>query len=459
MSIRESLARWGRRALIIPPILLGVAVLAVVVARRQGPAQLTVPEVARPLRVIAVPRTTLVPRVLGYGTARPGDVWTAVAEVKGRIVETNPELKSGAIIPEGAIVLRIDPAEYELQVSRIEAEIAQIKAQQEELDAQEANYHDSLEIEQQSLDVAEKDLARVRGLRASNAVSQTAEDQSLRSVLTQRQVVLELTSKLNVLPAQRKALEASLKAKQAGLGQAKLDLERTVLKAPFECRLGEVSLEMGQYLVAGQVLFEGHGVALAEIEAQVPIDRLRTLLPPREDEVDLSDNAMEVLRSIFDVTAIVRMRSGDFVVQWDGRFDRIREGLDVQTRTIQVVVAVDNPYKGVVPGKRPPLSPGMFCEVELRAAPRADQIVVPRICVRDDHVFLVDDENRLVRRPVKVAFSQGAISVVADGLAAGERLVVSDPTPAIEGMLIDPTLDEAIAKRLVAEAAGEGDIR
>jgi RND family efflux transporter MFP subunit len=270
---------------------------------------------------------------------------------------------------------------------------------------------------------------------------------------------LALESKLNVLPAQRQALVAGLKAKQAGLGQAKLDLERTVLKAPFECRLSEVSLEVGQFLIAGQVLFEAHGVAVAEIEAQVPIERLRTLLPPREDEVDLSENAMKVMRSIFDVTAVVRMRSGDFVVQWDGRFDRIREGLDIQTRTVQVVVVVDNPYEGVVPGKRPPLAPGMFCEVELRAAARADQIVIPRICARDGNVFVVDEDNRLVKRPVNIGFSQGAISIVADGLAAGERLVVSDPTPAIEGMLVEPTLDEAVAKRLVAQAAGEGDVR
>ena len=62
---------------------------------------------------------------------------------------------------------------------------------------------------------------------------------------------------------------------------------------------------------------------------------------------------MQLLRSIFDVQVIVRMRSGDFVVQWDGRFDRIRGELDAQTRTIQVVVAVDKPYEGVVPGNRP----------------------------------------------------------------------------------------------------------
>jgi hypothetical protein len=101
----------------------------------------------------------------------------------------------------------------------------------------------------------------------------------------------------------------------------------------------------------------------------------------------------------------------------------------------------------------------MFCEVELRAAPRPDQIVVPRTSVREGAVFLVDDQSRLVRRPVEIAFSQGAMSVISEGLAAGETLVVSDPTPAVTGMLVAPDVDQAVVERLVAVAAGRGDVQ
>jgi hypothetical protein len=171
------------------------------------------------------------------------------------------------------------------------------------------------------------------------------------------------------------------------------------------------------------------------------------------------------------------MRTGDFVVEWNCRFDRIREELDLQTRTLQIVIAVDKPYENVVPGKRPPLSPGMFCEVELRGAVRADQIVVPRTSVQEDaadapeqddnpgttdrkgYVFLVDAQKRLVKRTVWIAFSQGALSVISRGLETGERLVVSDATPAVEGMLVEPTLDNELADWLEAQAAGEGDVR
>lgn len=296
-------------------------------------------------------------------------------------------------------------------------------------------------------------------MRASNAVAESEFEATSRVVLSQQQSVQSLRSSLKILPAQRNALTASLDAKLAALGQAQLDLDRTVLKTPFDCRLGDVSLVEGQFVAAGQSLFEAYGSAVTEVEAQMPIDQVRTLLSPSEGPLDLTRDAMQAIRAVFDVEAIVRLRTGDFVVEWVGRFDRIREELDLQTRTLRVVIAVDRPYDNIVPGERPPLSPGMFCEVELRGAPRPDMVVVPRTSVRDSAVYLVNRENRLERRPVEIAFSQGGFSVIAKGLSGGESLIVSDPTPAIEGMLVKPTLDDQIRANLVTEAAGEGELR
>jgi multidrug efflux system membrane fusion protein len=459
MRFRSILARVGRQALILPPILIGAVILFAVVARRNTPQQEAIPEATRPLLVIRVPRTDVVPRVLGFGTARPGDVWAAVAEVKGRITHTHPELKAGAILRKGETVVRIDPTEYDLQIARLQAEVAQVEAQQAELDANEVNYKDALAIEEESLRLAQRELKRISGLRASNAVAEVEFDATSRAVLSQQQNLQSMRSSLNVLPAQRNALAASLDARRAALGQAQLDLDRTIIKAPFDCRLSDVSLEEGQFVAAGETLFEAHGAAVTEVEAQMPIDQVRKLLTPTDGPLDLSGDAMEAIRAVFNVEAIVRLRTGDFVVEWVGRFDRIREELDLQTRTLRVVIAVDRPYENVVPGKRPPLSPGMFCEVELRGAPRPDRVVVPRTSVRDRIVYLVNDENRLEARPVEVAFSQGGFSVIAKGLSGGERLVVSDPTPAIEGMLVEPMLDDQILANLLSEAEGEEELR
>jgi multidrug efflux system membrane fusion protein len=459
MRMARILSLFDRRLLILPPILVGAFLLYRVVSERNVPQQEKILETSRPLLVIEAPQTAVVPRVLGFGNAVPADVWSAVAEVKGRIVEVHPELKAGSIIHRGATVLRIDPAEYELRTAQLKAELAQIEAQQVELRTQKTNLEASLAIEEESLRLAESELERIRQLRPTNAATQSELDQTSRNVLLQKQSVQNLRSSLNVLPSQEEALTASLDAKQAALGQAQLDLEHTTIKAPFDCRLSDVSLEVGQFVAAGQALFDAYGAAVIEVEAQVPIDQVRRLLAPGHEPVNLSQEAMQTVRKVFDVEAKVRLRTGDFLVEWDGRFDRIREELDLQTRTLRVVIAVDRPYENVIPGERPPLAPAMFCEVELRGAARTGKVVVPRTCVRDGAVYLVNEENRLERRPVKVAFSQGAITVLESGLTGGERLVVSDPTPAIEGMLTEPTLDAEIRENVIQEASGEGDLR
>lgn len=429
------------------------------VSSRNAPQQQTIQETSRALLVIEVPQGIVVPRVLGFGNARPGDIWSAVAEVKGRIIETHAELSAGSIIREGEVVLRIDPTEYELQIAQLKAEVAQIQAQQVELSTQKTNYQDALAIEEESLQLAERELSRLEELRPSNAVTASEYEQTSRNVLSQKQSVQTLRSSLNVLPTQQLALTANLESRQAALSQAELDLERTTIQAPFDCRLSEVSLEKGQFVAAGQSLFDAYGAAVTEVEAQMPIDQVRRLLDPSGGPLDVTGEPMETVRNVFDVQALVRLRTGDFVVEWEGRFDRIREELDLQTRTLRLVVAVDRPYENVIPGQRPPLAPGMFCEVELRGAARTGKLFVPRTSVRDNAVYLVNNENRLERRPVTIDFSQGGISVVETGLAAGERLVVSDPTPAIEGMLVDPTLVGEIRDNLIKEAAGEGDLR
>jgi len=68
-------------------------------------------------------------------------------------------------------------------------------------------------------------------------------------------------------------LNSALAVQQANLKQAGIDLAKTTIKAPFDCRLGDVNMEVGQFVRAGQLLFKAHGTAVTQIEA-----RFRTVL-------------------------------------------------------------------------------------------------------------------------------------------------------------------------------------
>ena len=72
---------------------------------------------------------------------------------------------------------------------------------------------------------------------------------------------------------------------------------------------------------------------------------------------------------------------------------------------------------------------------------------------------MIDGQSRLAVRPVAVEFLQTNFAVIAKGIAADERVVVSDLIPAVAGMLLDPVSDAEAARALVAEAEGRGPVR
>jgi membrane fusion protein, multidrug efflux system len=457
--MRWKLPALDRRWLFLPPLLVGFGIAASLLALREPPQRQPEQEHAVAVRVVRVRPVDVIPRALGYGAAEPGQVWNAVAEVRGRVVEVHPQLRPGAMVQADTVLLRIDAAEYQLALAEIEADIARIEAQREELAVREANDRQSLEIEQASLELAEGELQRVESLAERNAVSAAERDQQRRAVLTQRQNVQRLQNALSLVPHQRNSLAAELALKQAGRAQAELELGKTVIRAPFACRLGQVEIQPGQFLAAGQTLFEAHGTASAEIDAQIPLDQLRTLIDRRHGGgVPVTLDARNV-QEIFDFQVIVRYRSGDFQAQWDGRVVRMREQMDPRTRTAGLVIAVDKPYEQAIPGQRPPLMQGMYCEVELRGSPRPQSLVIPRSALRDGHVLVVDSDRRLRLQPVEVNLLQASFACVATGLQEGQLLVVSDPAPAIDGQLTEPVLDEGLWQRIEAQARGEEELR
>ena len=220
--------------------------------------------------------------------------------------------------------------------------------------------------------------------------------------------------------------------------------------------MAELSIEVGQFLSAGQTLFEAHSTAVTEIEAQVALHDAKRLIDPAKvpsiTEWTTNANAREDLWP----SVTVRLESGTEASHWKGRVDRLREQLDAQTRSLGIVVAVDNPYEKIIPGQRPPLVRGMYCEVEFVGAARKGRIVVPRSAIHNGKVYILDSDNRLRSKNVVVEFYQANFACLKSGLDEGDTLVVSDPSPALDGMLVEPINDDQLLRSLVAESSGTG---
>jgi RND family efflux transporter MFP subunit len=430
-----------RMLLILPPVALGILVLVLMAGGRKPPVQAETTTPAKPVRTLEVRQFDLVPVAEGYGSVKPAQLWTAVAEVSGRIVELHPRLRDGEILPAGTLLLRIDPVDHELNLAQAEAALA-------ELDVEQTNAEANLKIEQRNQKIAQREFDRISKLAAKGTASRSNQDDAEQALLNSRNAVQNIRNTLALLPTKRKVLEAKR-------SQAERDLQNTRIVAPFNLRVANLKIETDQFVSKGQSLFEGDSVDRVEVLAQFPLASLRRLFIGR-DNIHV-DSAMmgENLPQMAQLEPQVRLDMGTTQADWQAEFVRFSDNVDPQTRTMGVVVAVDKPFEKIKPGVRPPLSKGMFVQVMLRGPAQPDRLVVPRSAVRDGQLYLVDSEQRLRRQAVEVLFSQGPISVLKNGLSPGDRIVVSDLVPAVDGMTLNPSDDQALADTVAAAARGE----
>ncbi|MBU2452244.1 MAG: efflux RND transporter periplasmic adaptor subunit, partial [Proteobacteria bacterium] len=163
-------------------------------------------------------------------------------------------------------------------------------------------------------------------------------------------------------------------------------------------------------------------------------------------------------RRAIGITARVRLPMDvEFPIEWEGTFSRTSESMDLKTGALTIYITVDKPYENVIPGKRPPLMTNMYVQVELKGRSLSERFVVPRSAVHDTAVYICTSENRLEIRPVKVEFYMGNVAVLSQGLEVGQRLVLADLMPAIEGMLLKPVEAKEVVASLKQQATGETD--
>lgn len=434
----------------LPLVAVGAGILAYMVTTSPPPARTPLAERTTPVRVVVAETRAVAPRIVGFGLVSPTRTFEAIAQVAGTVDHVHPALQKGAILPAGAVLLRLSPADFNLAIAQANANIRAAEARLAELEVSEANQVSALAIETEALALKAADLERAETLFANGTIPQTTRDTARAALLAQRQKVQSVESSLALLPTQRAVQTEQIAVYRASLETAQLNLDRTELTLPFTARVASVSVETGQFLRSGETAAAFDGVDAAEVEAQVPIAAMRTLLQSsRTGAAAMASDPSaltEVLRRL-GLTAQVHLRLGDQALTWPATVDRISEAIEPATGTLGVIVRIDTAYSGITPGERPPLTKGMFVEVSLSAQPLSG-IVVPRSALRDGQLLVADADDRLRLVPVTSRLAQDGIAVITDGIAPGARIVVSAPSPVMDGMLLDVTEDTDLMERL-----------
>ncbi len=302
---------------------------------------------------------------------------TLSPEIGGRVVELR--VKDGDRVERGAVLMRLADEDYRAQVELQQR--AQVAARAGEREA-------CLSAAQ-----AEREYARYLKLADDDIVS--------------RELLDQLESRRDVAVASCEAGAAKVREAEAALTLARVNLSKTVLRAPFDGVVAEVSTEVGEWITPSPP-----GVPIPPVIELIQPSRIYVSAPL--DEVDVAKvHVGQPVRITLDAYA-----GREFA----GRVTRVAPYvLDIEehSRTFEVEVEFEDA------GFAATLLPGTSADVEVILDSREDVLRIPSYALVEGKRVLVVDGDVLAARQVEAGLSNWAFTEIVEGLAADELVVVS----------------------------------
>ncbi|PHQ58573.1 MAG: efflux transporter periplasmic adaptor subunit [Porticoccus sp.] len=368
-------------------VLVAILVVVVLAGIRPEPVQQPRVEPAPPeiSAMTAIPARRQV-SVLTQGTVQPKVEVALAAQVAGQVLSVSPNFVDGGFFNEGEVLLQLDARDYDIEVIRASSRVAE----------------------------AEKTLAMERG-------------QARQAKREWRDLGNVEGNALFLREPQVKAAEAALAGARADFEQARINLRRTAIVAPFDGLIRETQVNQGQYVSSGMPVAEIFATHTMEVRLPLTASQASRLNLPLQAE---ADNPLQVtLSAMFDGQQ----------ADWPGLLVRTDATIDTRTRVIYGIVEITNPYQ-----YSPPLVAGLFVNAKVAGRSFDAVVSVPRQALYEKNQLLVlDEENRL--RTVSVRVLQVLEeSLLVTGIPAGQRILLERPGYVLEGMKVSPVLVSAL---------------
>jgi RND family efflux transporter MFP subunit len=332
----------------------------------------------------AVKQTIRIP-VVAQGTVSALQSTNIQAEVKGRVVELSPALNVGGFIAANEVMLRIDPRDYQTNLLRALAAVESAES--------------SLAQERGRAQVAKREWEK---LPQGSQRSQDAKDLYLRK-------------------PQLEQAEAQLLAARADHNTAKDNLDRTVIRSPYDAIIREKQTDLGQFVAAGSPLAAVFSVEYAEVRLPIPQSKLAYLDLP-------GLNGYEQGVSIDLHTNV----AGD-INHWQARLDRTEGVFDERSRALFTVARIEDPY-GLKHPERGALRIGTFVNATIQGKAIEGLVRLPRYILRaGNNLWVVDTNNRLRNRQVTVLRTGGDQIYVSQGLQENDLVSLTTVDTSLDG--------------------------
>ena len=399
-------------------------------------------------------------RITAYGNVEPAITLNSTAEVSGKISYVHPHLKAGEKILAGTVVVRIDAEDYASTLRQTEADLSGSRSALKELDEEEKSARRSLKLAKNNLKVGEAEYARIKRVYEKKVVTKSALDAEKQKVIQLQQQVEEIQGKINSFDSRGQSIKAQIARAEQEVQNRETILGRTEISLPFDASIGTVNIDRNEFVTVGSPLFEAIDLKGVEITAQLPIDSMRKLVSHLEGTIKIDKLSLRTGQGINDrlkLSAYVRLVNGMPSAVWEARVLRISDSIDPTRQTMGMVVGVEDSYAKRIPGKRPPLIKGMYTSIDI-FAPAHPALVIPRKAVHQGRVYIANADNQLEIRSVDIQLMQGDLVAIRSGIEPGEKVIITDLIPVIEGMPLqvipNPNFEEDMHQRALGKDVG-----
>ncbi len=360
------------------------------------------PEVRTPVKHIPMVRVQPVRltnyrfKVFSQGEAKPKSITRVSPQISGRVVEINPNFTSGGFFEKGETLFKIDEFDYRTALVTARADLARAELML-------------------SREEAETEVAKSEWRQLGNGES---------NPLALRQLQL-------------KEAQASVDAARARVDMAEMNLNRTRVNAPFDCRVRNKQVDEGWFLTAGAPVAELYSLDFMEVRLPIAISDLPYLNLPMSAQGQEKPCRVTLKASL-----------GKSVQEWEGVIVGTESEVDSKTRMLHAIARISNPFH-TTETRQYPLTPGLFVDAEIEGREATGVIILPRGALWEGSRVLVVDENQTLHfREVDILRQTENRVVIKAGLADGEKVCLTRLEAVAQGMRVRVAEEDGERSRL-----------
>lgn len=369
----------NKKQLVTAAITLVIAIVIAIVIMNNGPKPKLKPPQAAPILNVEAQQLSPIKyqfELSSFGTVQPRTQTLLVSQVSGVITNVNHTFKDGGFFSRDEVLIEIDDRDYQAAAKVAKAELLQAEL--------------ALEEEKARAKQAQIDWSRLGDGNPAPAL-----------VLREPQLA---------------AAEAKRFSAQANYEKAQLDLERTKIRAPFDGRVKNTQVDLGQYI--------NNNSALAEVFAT---DVVEIRLPLKNSElplIDLPENYRNHKLTAEELPEVTIISDLGVHNEWQGKIVRTEAAIDETSHQLYVIAQIQDPF-AVQQLNKTPLKIGQYVTAKIQGKTLEQALVVPTSSVYQGTYVYIAEQQQLQRRNISIAFQTSDDTVIKQGVNADDWVITS----------------------------------